>query len=317
MAALDDGQLFRHRGRSRSRKISRVAFFQDSSWRGTIGRSRRRDQPVCEKLPRKPSKHRDNEIAAIFAHYRSQSASYVRRPLTGAQAAWLMSADVRLLGGQTSYIHEGVLSCARLRKLAAVVAAAAAIAVGFGSADANAAPRCRAAVEGAATATGILGSGSAKARVEARANWQATARSLYGPRYAELLERPEQAVGLQEGRDTACKMRRRRQALPLLNRRSTSRNWRVRRDRLTPAGPDVARCNCGRMPRMGYQSRLQAPVAQLDRALPSEGRGHRFESCRVRHLRTKERNAGTLLRGPAMLPRRGRLRSVYLAHTLL
>src|SRR5680860_764225 len=28
----------------------------------------------------------------------------------------------------------------------------------------------------------------------------------------------------------------------------------------------------------------QAPVAQLDRALPSEGRGHRFESCRVRHI---------------------------------
>jgi hypothetical protein len=26
-----------------------------------------------------------------------------------------------------------------------------------------------------------------------------------------------------------------------------------------------------------------APVAQLDRALPSEGRGHTFESCRVRH----------------------------------
>ena len=26
-----------------------------------------------------------------------------------------------------------------------------------------------------------------------------------------------------------------------------------------------------------------APVAQLDRALPSEGRGHRFESCRARH----------------------------------
>ena len=71
-------------------------------------------------------------------------------------------------------------------KLAAVVAAAATIAIGFGSADANAAPRCRAAVEGAATATGILGSGSAKARVEARANWQATARSLYGPRYASF-----------------------------------------------------------------------------------------------------------------------------------
>ena len=30
----------------------------------------------------------------------------------------------------------------------------------------------------------------------------------------------------------------------------------------------------------------QAPVAQLDRALPSEGRGHRFESCRARHFST-------------------------------
>ena len=28
---------------------------------------------------------------------------------------------------------------------------------------------------------------------------------------------------------------------------------------------------------------LPAPVAQLDRVLPSEGRGHRFESCRARH----------------------------------
>jgi hypothetical protein len=28
----------------------------------------------------------------------------------------------------------------------------------------------------------------------------------------------------------------------------------------------------------------QAPVAQLDRALPSEGKGHTFESCRVRHF---------------------------------
>ena len=84
-------------------------------------------------------------------------------------------------------------------KLAAVVAAAATIAIGFGSVDANAAPRCRAAIEGAATATGILGSGSAKARVEARANWQATARSLYGPRYASFWSAPEQAVGLQKG----------------------------------------------------------------------------------------------------------------------
>jgi hypothetical protein len=30
-----------------------------------------------------------------------------------------------------------------------------------------------------------------------------------------------------------------------------------------------------------------APVAQLDRALPSEGKGHTFESCRVRHFGTK------------------------------
>jgi hypothetical protein len=29
---------------------------------------------------------------------------------------------------------------------------------------------------------------------------------------------------------------------------------------------------------------LKAPVAQLDRALPSEGKGHTFESCRVRHI---------------------------------
>jgi hypothetical protein len=27
-----------------------------------------------------------------------------------------------------------------------------------------------------------------------------------------------------------------------------------------------------------------APVAQLDRALPSEGKGHTFESCRARHF---------------------------------
>lgn len=33
-----------------------------------------------------------------------------------------------------------------------------------------------------------------------------------------------------------------------------------------------------------FQGRQRkAPVAQLDRALPSEGKGHTFESCRVRH----------------------------------
>src|SRR5262249_59073969 len=36
----------------------------------------------------------------------------------------------------------------------------------------------------------------------------------------------------------------------------------------------------------------RGPVAQLDRALPSEGRGREFESRRVRQLRTKPRNFG-------------------------
>ena len=39
----------------------------------------------------------------------------------------------------------------------------------------------------------------------------------------------------------------------------------------------------------GIKRQANAPVAQLDRVLPSEGRGHRFESCRVRHLRTRLR----------------------------
>ena len=33
-----------------------------------------------------------------------------------------------------------------------------------------------------------------------------------------------------------------------------------------------------------HRSAAQAPVAQLDRALPSEGKGREFESRRVRHL---------------------------------
>ncbi len=36
--------------------------------------------------------------------------------------------------------------------------------------------------------------------------------------------------------------------------------------------------------RGGNHQRGSGPVAQLDRALPSEGRGRTFESCRVRHL---------------------------------
>src|SRR5690554_5733501 len=41
------------------------------------------------------------------------------------------------------------------------------------------------------------------------------------------------------------------------------------------------------MPHLWVSCRAYAPVAQLDRVLPSEGRGHRFESCRVRHFHVK------------------------------
>jgi hypothetical protein len=37
-------------------------------------------------------------------------------------------------------------------------------------------------------------------------------------------------------------------------------------------------------PRDGYHGARVAPVAQLDRVLPSEGRGHGFESRLVHHL---------------------------------
>jgi hypothetical protein len=37
--------------------------------------------------------------------------------------------------------------------------------------------------------------------------------------------------------------------------------------------------------RLSYEN-SHAPVAQLDRALPSEGRGHKFESCRARQIIT-------------------------------
>ena len=45
--------------------------------------------------------------------------------------------------------------------------------------------------------------------------------------------------------------------------------------------PGHCRCAANRL-----KLRSQAPVAQLDRALPSEGKGHTFESCRVRQLST-------------------------------
>jgi hypothetical protein len=47
-----------------------------------------------------------------------------------------------------------------------------------------------------------------------------------------------------------------------------------------PAVPALqGRCPC---PANQLNEPLKAPVAQLDRALPSEGKGHTFESCRVR-----------------------------------
>jgi hypothetical protein len=70
-------------------------------------------------------------------------------------------------------------------KFAAVLVAVSA-AAGMNSTDANALPRCRAPVEGVATATGIFGAGSEKARFAAREHWKDTVANLYGPRYASF-----------------------------------------------------------------------------------------------------------------------------------
>src|SRR6516164_2717176 len=48
-------------------------------------------------------------------------------------------------------------------------------------------------------------------------------------------------------------------------------------------------CSRCRLAALSILKREHAPVAQLDRALPSEGRGQGFESLRARHLRTKPR----------------------------
>ncbi len=45
------------------------------------------------------------------------------------------------------------------------------------------------------------------------------------------------------------------------------------------AGPRVLRISP-----IGVYCRSTAPVAQLDRVPPSEGGGHRFNSCRARHF---------------------------------
>lgn len=71
-------------------------------------------------------------------------------------------------------------------KLAALAVTASAMASGFGATDASALPRCRPPVEGSASATGILGAGSEKARAAALENWKYTVRQLYGRRYADF-----------------------------------------------------------------------------------------------------------------------------------
>ncbi len=72
-----------------------------------------------------------------------------------------------------------------------VAAVMIALVAGAGDADAKkkkkySAPRCVATVEGAASSTGILGMGTAKARVDAQSNWQAAAASIHGARYSNF-----------------------------------------------------------------------------------------------------------------------------------
>ena len=45
----------------------------------------------------------------------------------------------------------------------------------------------------------------------------------------------------------------------------------------------LSRDALGRWPGQEYPTPAAAPVAQLDRVLASEAKGHRFESCRARH----------------------------------
>lgn len=74
----------------------------------------------------------------------------------------------------------------RNSKLLFAIAAATTITAFIGASEAGAAYRCRGAVSGNASALGILGTGSAKARAEARRHWSANAADEYGPRYASF-----------------------------------------------------------------------------------------------------------------------------------
>jgi hypothetical protein len=73
----------------------------------------------------------------------------------------------------------------------ALAAAGVALIAGIGAAEArrdswDPIGTCQPAIEGAATSTGILGLGSAKARVAAQSNWEFAAEEKYGPNFANF-----------------------------------------------------------------------------------------------------------------------------------
>jgi hypothetical protein len=74
--------------------------------------------------------------------------------------------------------------------LAAVgIAAIASVVTGIGAATAerwDPIGTCQPAVEGLASSTGILGQGSAKARIAAQSNWEFAAEDKYGPGFADF-----------------------------------------------------------------------------------------------------------------------------------
>ncbi len=77
-------------------------------------------------------------------------------------------------------------------KKVVMLTAATVVSIAAGTSAASAAKKwreidgCFPAVEGSATATGIFGQGSAKARVAARLDWERNAANAYGPEYASL-----------------------------------------------------------------------------------------------------------------------------------
>ena len=69
-----------------------------------------------------------------------------------------------------------------------------------------------------------------------------------------------------------------------------------------PSAPIQAGTGQSSVPAAYMREQGRAPVAQLHRLLPSEGKGHRFESCRARHLQhahfrpPRSRDSGLALR---------------------